>query len=143
MYLIAFFLLIAFNINSLATEPKGTIEVAVSGIRPSEGAVLAGLFSTENGFPEDARKSIASVSLMISSDKETLYFRDIPYGTYAVAIIHDRNNNGKLDKNFLGMPREGYAVSNNVKGIGPPGFKESSFQLDRTEKIIELSVIYF
>ena len=42
-------------------------------------------------------------------------FNDIPPGTYAIAVFHDENANGKLDKNFLGIPCEGYGASNNVR----------------------------
>jgi len=64
-------------------------------------------------------------------------FKDVPIGTYAIAIIHDTNSNGKLDKNFLGIPKEGYAFSNNVFGVLglPPSFKDASFKLTGNETI--------
>jgi len=41
-------------------------------------------------------------------------------GKYAVSVFHDENSNGKLDTNFLGIPREGVGASNNAKGhFGP------------------------
>jgi uncharacterized protein (DUF2141 family) len=55
-------------------------------------------------------------------------FNDIPPGVYAVAVFHDENANGKLDKNFLGIPREGYGASNNVRPkMSAPAFKDAAF----------------
>jgi uncharacterized protein (DUF2141 family) len=70
----------------------------------------------------------------------TLKFKDLPSGTYALALIHDENGNGKLDTTF-GIPREGFGFSNNPAiHFGPPSFKSAgvavtSGQVDRTVKV--------
>jgi len=58
-----------------------------------------------------------------------VHYQDIPPGTYALAVVHDENMNGKLDTNWLGIPTEGYGFSNDVKALlGPPSFSAASFQ---------------
>lgn len=58
----------------------------------------------------------------------SITFEAIPYGRYAIAILHDENDDMKMNKNFFGLPREGYGFSNNVMGtLGPPSFGKSSF----------------
>ena len=58
-------------------------------------------------------------------------FADIPPGTYALAVIHDENSNGKLDTNWLGIPTEGYGFSNDAKALlGAPSFAAASFAYD-------------
>lgn len=58
-------------------------------------------------------------------------FEDIPPGTYAMAVVHDENMNGKLDANWIGVPTEGYGFSNNAKALlGPPSFSAASFRYD-------------
>lgn len=58
------------------------------------------------------------------------YSFDIPEGTYAIGIFVDVNDNNKMDKNFLGIPKEQYGFSNNAKGtFGPPSFDDASFTL--------------
>ena len=58
-------------------------------------------------------------------------FLDIPPGTYALAVIHDENMDGKLDTNWLGVPREGYGFSNDAKALlGTPSFSAATFQYD-------------
>jgi len=55
----------------------------------------------------------------------------IPPGTHALALIHDENMNGKLDTNWLEIPKEGYYFSNDVKAVrGAPSFSDASFPYD-------------
>ena len=57
-----------------------------------------------------------------------------PKGEYAIALWHDENNDGKLNKNWLGMPTEGYGFSNNVFGaFGPPDYEECTFKIREGE----------
>ena len=66
----------------------------------------------------------------IHNSKSIVLLAGIPQGTYAIACYHDENDNGKLDSNFLGIPKEGTGASNNARGsIGPPKFKDAKFQL--------------
>ena len=58
-------------------------------------------------------------------------FEDIPPGTYATAVIHDENMNGKLDTNRIGIPTEGYGFSNGAHALlGAPSFSAASFRHD-------------
>jgi uncharacterized protein (DUF2141 family) len=63
-------------------------------------------------------------------------FRNIPAGTYAIAVIQDENLDGKLTKNFLGIPKEPYGFSQNKYGMfGPPKFKDVSFAVENDSNI--------
>src|SRR5262245_61492436 len=95
----------------------GTVTVHVSGARNTKGKIGVTLFQGAQGFPDDTSKAIRQQSVEI--DAETMSaqvtFKDLPQGTYAVSALHDENGNGKMDKNFLGIPKEGYGASNNPK----------------------------
>ena len=53
---------------------------------------------------------------------------DLPPGEYALSIFHDTNDNGKLDTNFIGIPNEPVALSNNARPrFGPPKYKDAVF----------------
>jgi uncharacterized protein (DUF2141 family) len=70
-------------------------------------------------------------------------FEDIPPGTYALAVFHDENMNGKLDTNWLGIPTEGYGFSNDVKALlGAPPFSAASFQCDAGTLDLTISLLY-
>lgn len=60
-------------------------------------------------------------------------FTEIPSEDYAIAIFHDSNTNGRLDQNFLGIPKEGYGFSENATALmSTPAFKKAKFTLSRT-----------
>jgi len=103
------------------------------------------LFRAGEGFPNDASQAIHTQAADI--DPQTLsaqvVFADLPAGVYAVSVFHDENMNEKLDKNFMGVPKEGYGASNNPKKkMGPPNFEETKFQLGGTEQSVEIKLMY-
>ena len=115
---------------SMAYAQTGTIYVEISGIDDPQGLMSIGLYSDEKGFP-DKGKEYKGKDAEVTGQTVVYTFKDVPFGTYAIAIFHDINSNGKLDKNFLGIPKEGYAFSNNVfRALGlPPSFKDASFKV--------------
>ncbi len=122
----------------IAYAQTGTIDVEILGIKKIKGLMSIGLYSDENGFP-DKGKEYRGKDVKVTGKTVVYTFKDVPFGNYAIAIFHDTNSNTKLDKNFFGIPKEGYAFSNNVFGaLGlPPSFKDASFQLsgNKTTKI--------
>ena len=52
----------------------------------------------------------------------------LPHGEYAISLFVDSNGNKKIDKNFLGIPKEQYGFSNNVMGrMSAPSFDQAKF----------------
>jgi uncharacterized protein (DUF2141 family) len=61
---------------------------------------------------------------------------------YAVMVFHDENSNGKLDKNILGIPKEGYGASNNLaRKMRPPTFDEARFSIS-SDQSVEVKLFY-
>ena len=59
----------------------------------------------------------------------TVSLQDIPFGTYAISLFHDQNGNGKLDSNWIRIPKEPYGFSQNAAAtFGPPKFQKAAFQ---------------
>jgi len=116
-------------IISIALASGGTIHVRVSGIQPPKGEIMIGLFKNQSGFPNIAKR-FKGVHLDIHGKSISYVFRHIPKGTYAVAVVHDQNRNGKLDSNLFGIPKEGYGFSNNVHhALRAATFNEAHFTL--------------
>jgi uncharacterized protein (DUF2141 family) len=126
---------------SMAYAQTGTINVEISGVEDPKGLMSIGLYSKEKGFPDDG-KEYKGTDVEVTGQTVVHTFNDVPFGIYAIAIFHDTNSNGKLDKNFLGIPKEGYAFSNNVFGtFGPPDFKDTSFEFAGS-KMIRIEMRY-
>jgi uncharacterized protein (DUF2141 family) len=103
--------------------------VEILGIRNSIGAVACALFEGPEGFPtEFLRFASNMVIVKVRATKATCDFADIAPGTFALAVIHDENRDGKLATNVIGIPKEGYGFSNDAKGsLGAPSFEAASF----------------
>jgi uncharacterized protein (DUF2141 family) len=121
-----FCLVAQINSNALATE--STIRIEITDIRNANGDLSCSLFSSKEGYPEDHSKAYRNIHVKIDSNQATCEFKNITPGTYSAIALHDENKNGKIDKNFAGIPKEGYASSNNDRPrFSAPRFKEASF----------------
>lgn len=62
-----------------------------------------------------------------ASPRTVLVLRDVPPGRYGVSVMHDRNANGKLDSNIVGVPTEPYGAIRDARGrMGPPAFEDAA-----------------
>jgi uncharacterized protein (DUF2141 family) len=107
---------------------ENVIHVEISGLRSAKGQMLCALYASAEAFPKKADQAVSRLTAKIAERQATCDFTGIAPGTYAVSVVHDENANGKLDTNFVGMPREGVGASNDAKGhMGPPKFAAASF----------------
>jgi len=70
-------------------------------------------------------------------------FADVAPGEYAVSVFHDENSNGKLDRNFMGMPKEGVGASDDAVGhFGPPKYDDARFSYKGGRSVMAIHVKY-
>ena len=140
------FALIVANLSAdaLGQTPCPGIHVKILNIRNSTGTVACALFESPEGFPTEYLRSATNVMVIkIRKSQARCDFEDIPPGTYAMAVVHDENMNGKLDTNWAGVPLEGYGFSNNVQGVlGAPTFAAASFKYDGRNVDLTMSLRY-
>jgi uncharacterized protein (DUF2141 family) len=107
----------------------GRIEAVVSGVSNAQGMVGCALFSSAAGFPlESDKPGVRILRVTPAAGAALCVFDNVPPGTYAIAVVHDTNGNGRADTNFLGMPTEGVGVSNNVMPrMSAPTFEANKF----------------
>lgn len=130
-------------VGQAATPTANVIHVDVSGLRSDKGQMLCALFSSAEAFPTKVDKAIARLTAKIAERQAVCDFTGVAPGTYAVSVVHDENSNGKLDRNFIGMPREGVGASNDAKGhMGPPKFNAASFQYKGGRLDLKIHVNY-
>ncbi len=129
---------------AFSQSPCAGIHVNISNIRNSTGTLDCALFESSVGFPTEFLRSATNVMVIkIRKDQARCDFEDIPPGTYAIAVIHDENTNGKLDTNWLGIPTEGYGFSNEEKGVaGVPSFSDASFPYDGHDLELTIGLHY-
>ena len=90
------------------TQATPTLTIQVIGARNAKGKLGVALFQDAKGFPEDPSKALRQQDVDINAQtlSAQVVFRDVPQGVYAVSARHDENMNRKLDKNFIGIPKE-------------------------------------
>jgi len=108
-----------------AEDTSGSNEVQFrTELRERGGVVRCGLFARDGWLTKPVGAAIVSAN----TPRPICIFRGIPEGTYGLSAFHDKNDNGKLDTNFVGMPIEDYCASNNARGfMGPPSFNDAKF----------------
>lgn len=119
----------SFNATALAQSSCPGIHAKILDIRNSTGSVACALFESPVGFPNDFLQSATNIVMVkIRDTKVRCNFLNIPPGTYALAVIHDENMDGKLGTNWLGVPTEGYAFSSGAEAsMSAPSFEAASF----------------
>lgn len=137
-------------IFTISTEAKGTIDslviltVVVENIRSDNGNIRVHLYeySNKNSFPDKSSQANQLRVVKINSGKAIARFENLLPGVYAFTVHHDENLNVKMDRNFVGLPTEGWALSNNVKPLFKlPNFEECSFEL-KSNKRISININY-
>ncbi len=129
--------------NLSEVQQSGSICITVNNLRNGEGYLGIALFRSEEGFPEKSELAYALTGVELNGRNPEIVLDNIPFGTYAVCVLHDENRNMEMDKNWIGIPKEGFGTSNNPKiRFGPPEFDESGFVLDKETISMEITMKY-
>nr|WP_137677109.1 DUF2141 domain-containing protein [Parerythrobacter lutipelagi] len=108
-----------------------TINVTVTDLRNTKGVVRACLTPDPDDFPK-CKKASANSVVVPAGKSVTLRFEGVKPGNYAIALLHDENNNNKADRALMMMPTEGFGFSRDAKvRMGPPKFKSASFKVEQ------------
>ena len=116
----------------LFAEEKKLI-VQITNVTSEEGQIILAIYNSSDNYD----KRIAFQEVKLKPEIDTVIFEtNVPDGEYLVMLVHDINNNGKLDTSFIGMPKEPVGLSN-YDGKGIPGkFKKHKFSVNESTEII-------
>ncbi len=116
------------------------LTIHVDGFRNLKGDLGITLFTSPDGWPENNDKAYFHHGYPITGTATSVTLQ-VPAGRYSVAVLHDENKNKKLDRNFLGIPKEGFGFANNPRVfLTPPRFNLAAVQVacPSTETTIHL-----
>ncbi|NQZ82954.1 MAG: DUF2141 domain-containing protein [Colwellia sp.] len=119
------------------TVHAADLTINISDIESGKGSVMVALYAGNKAYQSGESTFVSKVKA--SSEKESVTFKDLPDGEYAVKMYQDENSNNELDKNMLGIPKEGYGFSNNVGRFGQPDYKEAKFTV-KENTVIEMEL---
>jgi uncharacterized protein (DUF2141 family) len=120
------------------------LKVEVNNLRNSDGVVIFSLYNRDKTVPDERLKNFYKQKVVkIVNNYATTTFNDLHSANYSVGIIHDENENHKIDKGFI-LPLEGvgYSNINSISPLNKPNFKNSSFYLNENREE-SIKVIYF
>ena len=122
---------------------QGSLSITMRNVKNNKGVCTVALYNNASDFPGDYKNAVRSAVVPASKGVLTVQFDHLPPGVYAVAVIHDENNDGRLNTNFLGVPAEGYGASNNhLPSMSAPKFSESCFIMPATNKELSIDLRY-
>ena len=137
-------------IAGLAYPVQGQVEpthlaVEISGLNEPQGQVCLNLFNSSSGFPGNRDEAVETVCLETAEDAPLVaMFENLNPGSYAVSVFHDANGDNEFNRNFVGMPAEGFGFSRNPEArTGPPEFGDAVFLVAGSETRIEVQLSYF
>jgi uncharacterized protein (DUF2141 family) len=114
---------------SLFQGNPANLEVYIHNIPSHSGHILLGIYNKAEGF-RDTQQAFKGLRIPAEKGTMRIVIPDLEPGNYALAVIHDANQNNILDVNFFGIPTEAYGFSNNAsKTFGPPDFKDCLIQV--------------
>lgn len=126
------------------TPNTGSLEVNIGPVTPLQGQVYVLLHNNSNSFPDNKEEAFKWAVVEANSKHVTVSFSNIPNGNYAISVWHDKNDNGKFDKNMLGIPKDGLGFSKVDQILfSSPDYQEALFTFAGTEQKINIKTIYF
>ena len=139
----SFLVIVLLFTFSIQKQETCSLTIDVSELRNSEGTVQFALYNREDAFPDEHyKKYFKKLTGKIVNGASTVTFKNLPEGKYAVSILHDENNDGKIKKGII-FPKEGIGFSN-FQSIGisnRPTFSKASFSV-LSDKKIKVNIIY-
>ena len=120
-----------------------SLNIKVENLKNSDGVVQFSLYNKERTIPDEKfKKDYKKKTAKIDHNTSSVTFKNLPKGRYAVNILHDENENGKIDKKFI-LPKEGIGFSNytSIGFTNKPKFSKASFELD-SNKEVNIKIIY-
>ena len=114
----------------LIVNAQNKIVVQITNFNNNKGVCKACLFNSATSFNGEGGQPFQCMESVVNNKTAKVVFDQIPAGTYAVFVFHDMNDNNKMDKNFLGIPKEGYGASKNkLPFASAPTFNDNKFSI--------------
>lgn len=114
-------------------NPQLTIKI--SNIEKTKGEIKVGIFNTDRNFLKEGA-AIRNYSVKVDKNTAVLTITDLPKGEYAVSMYHDENSDNECNRNFIGIPKEPYGFSNNIKPkMSAPKYNDCKFTFEENKTL--------
>ena len=126
--------------RTLSSPGTATLTVTILGLKSEDGAVALALFGSAEDF-KTRTNAVAVGRVPPKGGTAVWQVENLQPGNYALAVYHDLNGNGELDRTTIGPPDEPYGFSNDARGtLGPPKFDKAAIEIGPTNRAIEIEL---
>ena len=120
---------------------QNSVSIDIPNIKGNKGTLQIAVYNNAASFPKKGGE-YKLMQYKVAEGQSHFVIKDLPNGTYAIAIHHDENSDGKMNTNMLGIPKEGYAFSRNFKPkFSAPVFADCAIKVDSDQKMT-IKMIY-
>jgi len=130
------------GMTSASMSFAADITVEILPLPSKEGTVVVSLFDSAKGFPSAVTYGQrVAASRQVAGQPLRIVFTDLPAGRYAIVAFQDRDGNGKLTTNLMGIPTEVIGFSNKAKAsFGPPSFDSAAIEVGAQGATVKLQL---
>lgn len=138
------FLILLLGIHAMVIAQNFPIKLEIDSFRTLNGSVEVKIFENQEGFDKDIAVMHKVFNKQQCLDKGVFKAELLlPPGTYGLAIFDDENQDGEMNYNLVGMPKEGFGFSNYYHtGLTRPRFSEFSFTHNKSGKVLKIKIKY-
>lgn len=135
---------LAASLAAAAPAQAGEVVITVTDLRSNKGVVRACMTTRADIFPKCIKDPSAFRTVVPASGKVEIRFTGVKPGQYAIALLHDENDNGKADRAMGMMPKEGYGFSRDAPvKMAPPRFTDAVIALGEGTSRLTIRMRYF
>ena len=134
----------AAGVAAAAPAQAGEVVITVTDLRSAKGVIRACMTMREDVFPKCIKDPASHRTVVPASGKVEIRFTGVKPGNYAIALLHDENDNGKADRAMGMMPKEGYGFSRDAPvRMAPPKFADAVFTQGEGTSRVTIKMRYF
>ena len=138
--LFIFYSTLVFAQTDIDSIKTGSLLLTVVGIENDEGKIAVALSNSRKDY-ESYETVFRSANILIKNDIAEYTFEELPFGEYAIKVYHDEDNDGEINRNFLGIPSEDYGFSNNASAsFGPADYDDAKFIFNTSKLSISIDI---
>jgi uncharacterized protein (DUF2141 family) len=116
------------------------LSITITDLKSATAPVIFSVYENPDTYL-DPKAQLKTYRFVPKSKTLKIKLTDLKFGTYAIAFYQDMNDNGKIDKNGLGIPKEPYAFSNNIRPkLSAPSFKDCKFNYSKNQSVISVKM---
>ncbi|MFA6618296.1 MAG: DUF2141 domain-containing protein [Candidatus Neomarinimicrobiota bacterium] len=149
---VSLLMLLCINLNAVeeltveqseqAHYKQAQLTIEILNIEDLEGDIRIGVFNRSENFLKQGF-TYKNYIVKVQDSTETIIINDLPPGEYAFILYHDKNADTKMNRNFLGIPKEPFGFSNNLKPkFSKPTFEECKFLLEK-DLVLQIPLIFY